>query len=382
MPEALDHRSFAEGALTRLLLRVPASLLAQIDAHRARLQEDYPRVAATTGRATAARPPPGPALRRDQRERHRAAHSDPRGPAFAPARFSGQAAATCPAAWRALSRPRSAERSEGSLDRRSPPRRYNFVPPGWAGLSLPPGRPLGGSGGAGTVRSERKPRGVCGWSPSTGTARGWAGGSNLEWAPPAASGSRPGCSARRATRLTRSAPPLGCRGVLPLTLQRDAWQPSARRGQPSGDGVSAAALTGPPTAALTGRAASRAKRRWRHTTVPLGGRMGQSKEPEPRGGSLRRPTGGRKRCRRAPRAAQRKPLPRLQREHGDQRPTVVRSRALMPWTRPGCQLFPRRSPARGRWGRCWMGTSGRQRKRPMPPADLPAPARLPTPCRP
>ena len=35
---------------------------------------------------------------------------------LAPARFSGQAAATKPAAGRALSRPRSAERSEGSLD--------------------------------------------------------------------------------------------------------------------------------------------------------------------------------------------------------------------------------------------------------------------------
>jgi hypothetical protein len=39
-------------------------------------------------------------------------------------------------------------------------------------------------------------------------------------------------------------------------MTKDAWQPSARRGQPGG-----AALTGPPTAALTGRAASRAQRR-------------------------------------------------------------------------------------------------------------------------
>lgn len=95
MPEALDHRSFAEGALTRLLLRVPASLLAQIDAHRARLQEDYPRIAATTGRATAARPPPGPALRRDQRERHRRAPASQPGcalppPAHFPARCAVQ----------------------------------------------------------------------------------------------------------------------------------------------------------------------------------------------------------------------------------------------------------------------------------------------------
>jgi len=70
-----------------------------------------------------------------------------------------------------------------------------------------------------------------------------------------------------------------------------AWQPRVRRGQPRGDGVSAAALTGPPTAALTGRAAGHA--------------------------------GGRKQVRRAPRAAQRKPLPRLEREHGDQRPTTI-----------------------------------------------------------
>jgi hypothetical protein len=32
-----------------------------------------------------------------------------------------------------------------------------------------------------------------------------------------------------------------------------AWQPSSQRGQPSGDAVSAAALTGPLQAALTGR---------------------------------------------------------------------------------------------------------------------------------
>ena len=51
--EALDHRSFAEGVLTRLLVRVPASLLAQIDAHRGRLQGDYPWI--TVNRSDAAR---------------------------------------------------------------------------------------------------------------------------------------------------------------------------------------------------------------------------------------------------------------------------------------------------------------------------------------
>jgi len=50
----------------------------------------------------------------------------------------------------------------------------------------------------------------------------------------------------------------------------------AQTGQPSGDAVSAAALTGPPTAALPGRAASRAERRWPHTAKPpVGGGWGR-----------------------------------------------------------------------------------------------------------
>jgi len=36
------------------------------------------------------------------------------------------------------------------------------------------------------------------------------------------------------------------------SIQRDAWQPSARLGQPSGDAAPAAALTGRPLAAQTG----------------------------------------------------------------------------------------------------------------------------------
>jgi len=48
-----------------------------------------------------------------------------------------------------------------------------------------------------------------------------------------------------------------------------AWQPSQQRGQPSGDAVSAAALTGPLQAALTGRTV--ATQRARATTRrPLG----------------------------------------------------------------------------------------------------------------
>jgi len=60
--------------------------------------------------------PPGTLLRRDQRERHRAAHSDPRGPAFAPARFPARRRLLPSGTAGAVQRPRSAERSEGSLD--------------------------------------------------------------------------------------------------------------------------------------------------------------------------------------------------------------------------------------------------------------------------
>ena len=74
---------------------------------------------------------PGVGQRRDQRERHRARCAP------TPARFSGQVATNVPAVRRALSRPRSAERSEGGLDRRSPRGRYTFTPPGRAGLLGP-----------------------------------------------------------------------------------------------------------------------------------------------------------------------------------------------------------------------------------------------------
>src|SRR5712691_11476619 len=48
-----------------------------------------------------------------------------------------------------------------------------------------------------------------------------------------------------------------------------AWQPSSQRGPPSGDAVSAA-LTGPPAAALSSRAASVS---WRHTARPPWGQV-------------------------------------------------------------------------------------------------------------
>jgi hypothetical protein len=100
-----------------------------------------------------------------------------------------------------------------------------------------------------------------------------------------------------------------CGGSCPC-MTNVAWQPSARRGQPG-----AAALTGPPTAALTGRAASRAERRWRHTAKSPGGRMGEARRsdrlsalPSPRGVIKQPPAASGSRRR------------RLEREHGDQRP--------------------------------------------------------------
>jgi len=66
----------------------------------------------------------------------------PLGLAFAPARFSGQAAATNKRRGGRCQGRGSAERSEGSLDSRSPPSRYTLLPPGRAGLIF--GSPLGG----------------------------------------------------------------------------------------------------------------------------------------------------------------------------------------------------------------------------------------------
>jgi hypothetical protein len=113
--------------------------------------------------AQALPPPDAKAPRRDQQERHR------RPQAPGPARFFGQAAATNPAAGRALSRPRSAERSAGSLDRRSPPSRYTLSLPGRAGLlSLPPGRPWGQTG---RRRRAQHTEAACGWRRARGRRR-------------------------------------------------------------------------------------------------------------------------------------------------------------------------------------------------------------------
>ena len=106
--------------------------------------------------------------RRDHRERHRC----PLGQGPSP--FSGQAAAT-------------PQRLGGRCQGRGAPSAARAALTGGARLAAIlsfrlaglgcalPGRPLGGSGSAGAARRERKPRGVCGWSPSTGTAPGGRG---------------------------------------------------------------------------------------------------------------------------------------------------------------------------------------------------------------
>jgi hypothetical protein len=144
-------------------------------------------------------------LRPPQGATPRPTGAPPMRPTSSPSPFPGQTAATNPAARWALSRPRSAERSEGSLDRRSPPGRYTLVPPGRAGVCCLLGAPWGADGSAGTARSERKPRGVCGWSARTVTAPGGGGQNSGMGALRSQAEAVPGWSARRAPHRTRSA---------------------------------------------------------------------------------------------------------------------------------------------------------------------------------
>ena len=175
------------------------------------------------------------------------------------------------AAGRALSRPRSAERSEGSLDRTSPPGRYTLSQPGRAGVPCRLGAPWGADGSAGPARSARKPRGVCGWSARTVTAHGRAGGRTREWAPTAAK-RKPSPAEARGGRPT-------LRGALP---SKAPW-----RGE------------GGDRKQWHGRSAAEPV----PTAWPPGGRMGQSKAPERSGGVLRRPTGGKQMAPRAGRGS-------------------------------------------------------------------------------
>jgi hypothetical protein len=211
---------------------------------------------------------------------------------------------------------------------------------------LPPGSPWGADESAGAARSQAEA--IPSWSASTATVRGWAAGAR-----PAAGWARSRLASMRATRSASAGLGLDCWKPALLLHCHSAWPGwgfvlweslgGGRERRPSAQGAEAAwfvrlkpgtvpdippeaqrygrnlrrpalmrirclaaqreagatwrasaALTGPPTAALTGRAASRAPRRWRHMPPPSVRRMGQSKVPEHRGGSLRRPTGARR----------------------------------------------------------------------------------------
>ena len=167
--------------------------------------------------------------------------------------------------------------------------------PGW-GL-LPPGSPWGRTGA-------RAPRAAHGsrlrLKASTATARGGAGGQSRNGrGAQGAQGDGGAWSPSMATHLMRSAAErssAGVSGVRPPTLRMWPGSPAWGGGSPPRRCTSGA-LTGPPLAALTGRAASRAQRRWRHTAEPPGGRMGEARRsdrlsavPSPRGASTwRRP---------------------------------------------------------------------------------------------
>ena len=86
--------------------------------------------------------------------------------------------------------------------------------------------------------------------------------------------------------------PVGVLGAHAPDAPDGAWQPRARRGQPG-----EAALTGPPTAALTGRAASRARATLAAHRWPRRGGWGPSMARERSGSAMRRPTGGGGGCR-------------------------------------------------------------------------------------
>jgi hypothetical protein len=64
-------------------------------------------------------------------------------------------------------------------------------PPGRAGLSLPPGRPLGAAGALAPPAAHGSRVGFAA-EGEDGDGAGWAGGRTREWAPRAASASRPG----------------------------------------------------------------------------------------------------------------------------------------------------------------------------------------------
>jgi len=121
------------------------------------------------------------AYRRDHRERHRAA------PAPCPSPLCRPGGGHHASGGAGVSRPRSAERSEGSLDRRSPPSRYTLISPGRAGVFSLLGAP--GGGRARRCRAPH-PEAVERLKASTATAPGGREASSCDRAPRAARGRR------------------------------------------------------------------------------------------------------------------------------------------------------------------------------------------------
>ena len=180
------------------------------------------------------------AYRRDHRERHRAA------PAPCPSPLCRPGGGHHASGGAGVSRPRSAERSEGSLDRRSPPSRYTLISPGRAGVFS-----LLGAPGGGRARRCRAPhpeaverlkastathrtRSASQHSPLEGVGgdrNQWHGRSAAEpvptrWPP----GGRMG-EARRSVRWSALPSPRGA-GTCPGNPARSGGSPAATRYQP------------------------------------------------------------------------------------------------------------------------------------------------------
>jgi hypothetical protein len=120
--------------------------------------------------------------------------------------FSGQAASARQQPRRRCPGRDSAERSEGSLDRRSPPRRYTFIPPGRTGVCAawaPPGGQRERRRRAQHTEAARCSR----LEVSTATALGGRGAGSGDRAPRAARGRR-----RRSLQREHGDPPSAQRG--------------------------------------------------------------------------------------------------------------------------------------------------------------------------
>jgi hypothetical protein len=207
------------------------------------------------------------------------------GLSLSPARFSGQAATKEPAARRALSRPNSGV--SFGLDRRSPPGRYTFIPPGRAGV-LPCREPPWGRTGALAPRAAHGSRAAAGGEH--GTSAGWAGakaatGAARRLRKPLAAGARAQRPTIRAAQ--RSAPQRGClRGLVPLhdkcglAAQREAGATRRSRVDRSADRCAARPWRGQSAAEPAP-----------HRQAPWGGGWGRARRSG-RLSALRRPTGG------------------------------------------------------------------------------------------